>query len=156
MLVHGASIGQRLRGRQSGRRLRRRPCSQRWNKDFGCRRLVMERHVRPHCIILAAPALDHDLRLAERIEDFPVEQLVSQPGIRALDVAVFPWPSRRDVCRPHANRCGPCLTASAMNSGPLSERMCPGMPPARNSSHRTSMTSVELSLRRTLIAKLRA
>ncbi len=63
--------------------------------------------MRPHCFVVAAPALDHDLRLAERIEDFSIEQLVSQPGIKTLDVAVFPWalgclygtvgPSRRQI-----------------------------------------------------------
>src|ERR1700687_5634849 len=45
-------------------------------------------------------------------------------------------------------------TASAMNSGPLSDRICPGTPRSMNSSLRTSITSIDFSLRRTLIAKL--
>jgi len=33
---------------------------------------------------MAAPALDDDLRLAERIEDFSVEKFVSELGVEAL------------------------------------------------------------------------
>ncbi len=43
-------------------------------------------------------------------------------------------------------------TARAANSGPLSERMCDGVPRASISSARTSSTSDELSLRFTRIA----
>jgi hypothetical protein len=48
----------------------------------------------PHRIVMAAPALDHDLRLAERVEDFSIQQLVSESGIEALDVAVLPRRAR--------------------------------------------------------------
>jgi len=73
-----------------------------------------------------APAFNHDLSLAERVKNLPVQQLVSEPGIEALD----------------------------MNSGSLSERMCPSTPRWMNSSARTSMTSIYFSLRRTRIARL--
>ena len=41
-------------------------------------------------IVVASPPLDQDLSLAERIEQLPVEQLVAEPGVKALAVAVFP------------------------------------------------------------------
>src|SRR6476469_1898492 len=44
-------------------------------------------------------------------------------------------------------------TALAMNSGPLSERTWPGTPRRMNRSDKTSMTSVELSLRSIRIAR---
>src|SRR5579871_6895363 len=40
-----------------------------------------------------------------------------------------------------------------MNSGPLSERICAGMPLVMKRSHRAEMTSVALSFRATLIAR---
>ena len=43
------------------------------------------------------------------------------------------------------------LTAMAINSGPLSERMNPGAPRVMNRSASTSITSAELSLRATRI-----
>ena len=45
-------------------------------------------------------------------------------------------------------------TASATNSGPLSERIQVGMPRRMNRSVNTSMTSIEESLRRTRMARL--
>jgi len=41
------------------------------------------------------PALDDDLGLAESVEDFPVEQLVAQASVEALDVAVIRYVGRR-------------------------------------------------------------
>lgn len=46
---------------------------------------------------MASPALDHDLGLLQRIEDFSVQQLVAQAGVETLDVAVLPWAAGRDV-----------------------------------------------------------
>ena len=46
------------------------------------------------------------------------------------------------------------LTASATNSGPLSERIQAGMPRRMNRSVSTSMTSVEESFLRTRMARL--
>lgn len=58
---------------------------------------------------MPAPALDDDLSLAERVENLPVEQLVSEPGIKALDVAVLPRAARRDVGRLRPNSGNPRL-----------------------------------------------
>jgi len=38
---------------------------------------------------MLAPILDPDLGLVQRVEDFPVEELVPEPGVEALDVAVL-------------------------------------------------------------------
>src|SRR5918993_837567 len=46
---------------------------------------------------MTAPALDDNLRLAESVEDLAVEQLVPEPGIEALDIAILPRPAGRDV-----------------------------------------------------------
>ena len=41
--------------------------------------------MRPDGIVMPAPALDDDLRLAESVEDLAVEQLVPEPGIDGMD-----------------------------------------------------------------------
>ena len=43
------------------------------------------------------PALDDDLGFAKRVEDFAVEQLVSQARVEAFDIAVLPGAARFDV-----------------------------------------------------------
>jgi hypothetical protein len=37
-------------------------------------------------LVVAPPALDDDLRVAESVEDFAVEQLIAQASVGALDV----------------------------------------------------------------------
>jgi hypothetical protein len=44
------------------------------------------RDVRPSHVVVAPPALDDDLGLAESVEDFAVEQLIAQASVGALDV----------------------------------------------------------------------
>ena len=55
---------------------------------------------------MPAPTLDHDLSLPQRIEDFTIEQLVSEAGIKALDVAVLHGlpGAKYAVCEPIARR----------------------------------------------------
>ena len=60
-------------------------------------------------IIVAAPLLDDDLGLAERAEDFTVEQLIPYPGVEALDVSVLPGAAGRDVGRACAHCSDPFL-----------------------------------------------
>jgi len=55
--------------------------------------------VRSDGIVVNAPALDQDDCFPERIEDFPVEQLVPELTVEALIIAVFPWRSWLDVER---------------------------------------------------------
>ena len=58
---------------------------------------------------MPAPTFDHDLSFAERVKYLPVQQLVSEPGIEALDITVLPWTARRDVGRLRANSGNPSL-----------------------------------------------
>jgi hypothetical protein len=41
-------------------------------------------------VVVSAPLLDEDLRLAERVKDLTVEQFVPEACVEALDVAVLP------------------------------------------------------------------
>jgi hypothetical protein len=77
--------------------LRSRPCSESWHEHLGGWCLVAEGCMRPDGIVMPAPALDDDLRLAESVEDLAVEQLVPEPGIEALDIAILPRAAWSDV-----------------------------------------------------------
>src|SRR3954451_2816336 len=55
--------------------------------------------MRAHAVVAASPVLDDDLRLAQRVEDLAIQQLVSKPGIEALDRAVLPGRAWGDVGR---------------------------------------------------------
>ena len=61
-------------------------------RDDGFRRWrsVSERAVRSFCIVVFAPLLDDDLGFPQRVEALPVEQLVPEPSVEALDEAVLP------------------------------------------------------------------
>jgi len=48
-------------------------------------------------IVVASPALDDDLGLAQSVEDLAVEQLIAKAGVEALDVAVLPRAAPLDV-----------------------------------------------------------
>ena len=65
--------------------------------------------MRPQSIVVAPPTFDHDLRLLERIEDLAIKQLVSKPGVEALDEPVLPRASWSDVRRLRPNRRNPFL-----------------------------------------------
>jgi hypothetical protein len=41
-------------------------------------------------VVVASPALDDDLGLAQTVESLAVEQLIAKAGVEALDVAVLP------------------------------------------------------------------
>ena len=73
-------------------------------------------------VVLVAPAFDDDLGLLERIEDLAIEELVPEPGIEALAIAVLPGRSRLDVGGPRTDCRDPSRTSVAMNSGPLPDR----------------------------------
>src|SRR5258708_16372933 len=49
------------------------------------------------CVVVASPALDDDLGLAQSVENLAVEQLIAKAGIEALDVAVLPGAAPLDV-----------------------------------------------------------
>src|SRR5712672_2988312 len=105
--------------------------------------------MRPHGVVVTPPAFDDDLRFPQRVEDLAIEQLVAQPGIKTLDEPVLPRTARRDVGVFAPTAPIHSCTALATNSGPLSERICPGTPRRMNRSESTSMTSIDLSRRDT-------
>ena len=63
----------------------------------------------PERVVEAAPALDDDACLGQRVEDLAVKQFIAQAGIEAFDVAIFPGRAWLDVGRPGADRCNPVL-----------------------------------------------
>ena len=72
---------------------------------------------------MLSPVLDDYLRLLERVEDFAVEQFVTEFRVEALAIAVFPWTARHDVGGLGTHPAIHSRSALAMNSGPLSERI---------------------------------
>lgn len=58
-------------------------------------------------VAVLSPALDDDLCFPERVEDFPVQQRVAEPGIETLGIAIHPRAPRLDVGRPGADCCDP-------------------------------------------------
>ncbi len=53
---------------------------------------------------MPAPALDQDVSLAERCEDFSIQQLVAQLRIEALIVAILPRAAGLDIEGLHIER----------------------------------------------------
>ena len=92
----------------------------------------------PCCSALSI--LRHHLGLLQRIEDLAIQAFISQLAVEAFTVPVLPGTARLDVQRLRAHRRQPLPQSSAMNSGPLSERMCSGIPC-------TSITSASVSIR---------
>ena len=46
--------------------------------------------MRSELVVVPPPLLDQHLGLPQRVEDFPIEQLVPELAVEALVVAVFP------------------------------------------------------------------
>ena len=107
MLVQGRWL--RQRGRRSRLMERSRPRCEDSHEHFWCRRLVSQRRVGPDRVVVASPAFDDDLGLAQSVEDLSIEQLIAKACIEALDVAVTPqrmcgavvraWPKAAASCR---------------------------------------------------------
>jgi len=53
--------------------------------------------VGPDRVVVASPALDDDLGLAQTVEDLAIEQLIAKAGVEALDVAVLPRTAPLDI-----------------------------------------------------------
>jgi hypothetical protein len=51
---------------------------------------VAQSTVGPYLVVMSPPLFDQDLRLSEAIKDLSVEQLIAEPSIEALAVAVLP------------------------------------------------------------------
>ena len=73
MLVHDGSERHGRGGRRSWSGKRCRPQHDLWRGRDGA-----EQGGGPKGVVVPAPALDHDLRLLERIDDLAVEQLVPE------------------------------------------------------------------------------
>ncbi len=74
---------------------------------FWCGRAVTQSTVGPFRVVVFPPSFDDDLGFSERVEDFTVQQLVSEPGVEALYIAVLPRASRLDIGGLGANGCNP-------------------------------------------------
>ena len=94
---------------------------------------------------MATPIFDDHPGFLQRIENLAVEKFVAKLRVEAFAIAVFPRAARLDIGGLGADRAVQSWTALATNSGPLSERTCPGTPRIMNRSDGISMTSVELS-----------
>src|ERR1700712_71659 len=97
MLVQGGSWRYREHGRRSWSGLRSRPCGESWHEHLRSRSAIADRGMRPDSVVVSAPTLDDDLRLAQRVEDLAVEKLVAQARVETLDEPVLPWTARGDV-----------------------------------------------------------
>src|SRR3954468_22974267 len=80
--------------------------------------------MRANRIVVTAPALDDDLRLAQRVEDLAIEQFVAQARIEALDKAVLPWAARRDVGGLRADAADPLLHRFGNELRPIAHWEC--------------------------------
>ena len=60
-----------------------------------------------HGVVVAPPVFDHDLGLLQCVEDFTIEQLVTQLAVEALAIAILPRTTRLDVSGPGSDRGDP-------------------------------------------------
>src|ERR1017187_2569441 len=60
-------------------------------------RVAYERGMRPDDVVVTAPAFDNDLGFPQRVEDFTVEQFVTQACVKTFDKAVLSRAAWRDV-----------------------------------------------------------
>src|SRR3712207_6118884 len=100
MLVHDRPGGHRRGGRRGwpGRR------GEGGYDHVGRRRAVAERGVRAHLVVVASPALDHDLGLPQAVEDLAGEDLVPQvtsvtPIARTASATLWPCATRMSTWR---------------------------------------------------------
>src|SRR6187200_554764 len=107
----------------------------------------------PDRVVVASPALDDNLSLSQRVEDFAIEQFIAQACVEAFDEAVLPRAAWCDVGGLCTDRCDPLLHSLGHEPGPLSDLIWPGVPRRMNRSDSTSITSMALSLRATRIAR---
>ena len=79
---------------------------------LGRRCAIAKRAVRPHVVVLPAPALDQHLGFLQGVEDLAVQHLVSQLSIEGLVVAVLPRAPRLDEQRLSAHPSDPLTHGS--------------------------------------------
>src|SRR3954462_2244451 len=86
-------------GRRSRSGWRSRPGREGGPKHLRSRRLVAQRPMRAHAVVMASPAFDHNSGLLEGVEDLAIQQLVPQPRIERLHIPVLPGRAPLDVGR---------------------------------------------------------
>ena len=64
---------------------------------------VAQRTVPPHGVVLLPPPFDQDLRLLAGVEDLAIQELVPEPPVEELAVAILPGASDLDEQRPFPN-----------------------------------------------------
>src|SRR5215469_8206711 len=91
------------------------------------------------CVVVAPPAFEHDLGLAQAVEDLSIEQLVPQAGVEALDIAVLPRAGlRRFPWRPRSGSACPASDPTPHAAGGHSPAQAPsGAEPGRPSARQT-------------------
>src|SRR5204862_7800272 len=75
--------------------------------------------MRPDRVEVTPPAFDDDLSLAQRVEDFTVEQFIAKAGVEALHVPVLPRAAWRDVDGLCPDRCYPFLHSPGHELRPI-------------------------------------
>src|SRR5437868_255313 len=79
MLVEGWSLRYGEPGRWSWPGERSRPGREGGHEHLRSRWPITQGRMRAHGVVVASPALDHNLGLPHGVEDLPIQQLVSQP-----------------------------------------------------------------------------
>ena len=75
---------------------------------------------------MAPPAFDHDLGLAQRVEDLAFQRLVAQARVEGFHVAVLPRAAGRDAGRLGADRRDPALHRLGRELGAVVRADVPG------------------------------
>jgi len=100
--------------------------------------------MRPPSIVLVPPTLDQHLGFLQLVEDLPIQELIPQLAVEALDVPV-PWTASRAGSQGLPGSMNSVRVPSSLsqrrilwdvNSGPLSDRMNFGSPYSANSLSR--------------------
>jgi hypothetical protein len=61
------------------------------------------------CVVLFPPLFDQGLSFSQAVEDFAVQELIPEPGVKAFAVSVLPWTTWSDVRGLRANGLDPIL-----------------------------------------------
>ena len=78
-----------------------------WQDRLRCGRMIAKRTKRSYRVVMVAPAFDQYLRLLQCVEDFCVQNFISQFAVEAFVVTVLPRAARRDVERLHTDPAQP-------------------------------------------------
>ena len=62
-----------------------------------CWRPPADGSMRPNGVVMNAPLLDQDPCLVQAVEQFPVQELVTEFAVEALAIAVLPRAARLDI-----------------------------------------------------------